>query len=390
MDGSSYGLSVIVPVYNAESTLQSCVESILKQSYRNFELILVDDGSTDNSPVLCDEYAQQDSRVTVIHIKNSGTFQARKQGAKRAVGKILTFSDADDWLEENTFEAALQILCKYDPDILAYAYDCGGRVEKHLYGEGLYCKKEIKNIIIPGMMYDFSHGRRKLNPSLCCKLIKKQLFAKVTESVKDRVTLGEDALVTYPAVCMAESIFVCNKALYHYRVNSFSCTQTYPLERILEIKAFRDNMLRLFDGMDLLDQMRYQVENYVRSFLAVMVRKWYGMELSPILFSFPYRHVSKGAGVLIYGAGDVGKSYINELKLTRYAEIAGWADRNYGSIKEYNSVDVLAPETIKEKRFDVLLIAVWEEDTAKAIAADLLKLGIPEEKIMWKKPLRIV
>ena len=389
MNKINYSLSVVVPVYNAESTLRICLESILNQSYKEFELILVDDGSTDTSPALCDAYAQKDSRVKVFHIKNIGIFQARKLGVEKSSGKLVTFSDADDWLEENTFEIAIQKFRKYNPDILAYTYVCG-RVEKHLYEEGLYYKDEIRNQIIPGMMYDSDYGQRRLNPSLCCKLIKKDLYTKVTESVKDRITLGEDALVTYPAVCLAESIFLCNEVLYHYNDNNFSCTHIYPLERITELKAFHSNMMRLFDEMDVLPQIEYQVESYVRIFLASMVGYWYGIGLSPIFYRFPYNLIKNGSKILIYGAGNIGKSYINELKMTGYAEIVGWADKKYDRIKEYHGVSIIAPEQIKEIQFNVLLIAVGDITVVKEIMEDLISMRIPEYKIIWTRPKCVI
>lgn len=391
MNKDNYNLSVIVPVYNGEFTLKRCIESILNQSYRDFELLLVDDGSRDKSSDICDEYAQRDSRVRVFHTENSGPFQARRLGAERAAGEILAFSDADDWLEENAFEVAYKIFCKYNPDILAYTYDYGeGRIEKHLYEERLYCRTEIRDEIIPGMMYDSGFGGRRLNPSLCCKWIKKKLFKEVTKSVKDRITLGEDALVTYPAICKAERIFICNMALYHYSLNQSSCTHTYPLERVTEVKAFQDNLMRLFDEMGMLAQMKWQTENYIRSFFALMVKAWYGITLSPVIFSFPYNLIQRGSRLLFYGAGEVGRSYVNELKLTEYAQIVGWADKNYESIREYNGVNVIAPERIREKKFDKLLIAVWDEEMSKSIKVNLAKLGISEEKMVWRKPVRIV
>lgn len=391
MDRIVHSLSVIVPVYNAESTLEHCLESILNQSYEDFELILVDDGSTDNSPELCDAYMQRDRRITAIHIKNSGAFQARKRGVEKAAGSVLAFSDADDWMEENAFETAMQLFQQHNPDMLAYTYDCGkGKAEKHLYEEGLYNRDEIRNAVIPGMMYDSACGSRRLNPSLCCKLFKKNLYTKVTESVEDRITLGDDALVTYPAVCLAESIFICNQVLYHYRINDASCTHTYPLERIAEVKAFQDNMVRLFDGMGMLGQTSYQIENYVRSFIAMMVRNWYGIEFTPVLFAFPYNLIPKGEKVMIYGAGNVGKSYVNELKLTGYAEIVGWTDKRYDRIKEYHGVQVTAPEQLTEKEFDLLLVAVLDETAAREVMENLVQMGIREDKILWTKPLCVI
>lgn len=384
-------LSVIIPVYNGEATIKRCLESILHQTYKDFEVILVDDGSTDKSPAFCEEYAHKDHRVRAIHIENSGPFQARKAGVTIAKGEILTFADADDWLKEDAFETVMRIFRKYHPDILAYTYVYGeGKVEKHFYEERLYCGTEIRDEIVPEMMYDSALGGRRLNPSLCCKWIKKELFTKVTESVKDRITLGEDALVTYPAVCMAERIFLCNKACYHYTSNNDSCTHTYPLERITEVKAFQDNLMRLFDEMGMLVQMRYQIENYVRSFFAMMMKSWYGIELSPVIYDFPYNVIPKGAMVFVYGAGIVGKSYINSLKLTDYAQIAGWADKNYKELKAYNQVAIIPPERIKEKVFDLLLIAVWDKKAACDIKRNLIYMGIPESKIIWVKPKRII
>lgn len=391
MNKQSYKLSIVIPVYNMQTTFKCCIESILSQTYQDFELVLVDDGSTDASGALCDAYARKDSRITTIHTKNMGTYQARKLGAGMTKGEILAFSDADDWFEKNAFETVMRTFCEYDPDMLAFSYNnANGIVERHLYDEELYDRERIISQVIPGMMYDVAFGKRRLNPSLCCKLLKKELFMKAVESVSDRITLGEDALVTYPTVCMANSIFICNKVLYHYSSNESSCTHTYPLERIEEIKAFRNNIINLFDGLGVLTKMKWQVENYVRSFLAVLIRNWYGMELSPVMFSFPYNLIYKGSKVLVYGAGNVGKSYINSLVFTNFAQIVGWADKNYNYIEKYNGIDIIAPEQIKKYKFDVLIIAVCDEKISKEIARDLEDMGIAKEKIIWIKPVRII
>lgn len=384
-------LSVIIPVYNAQTTIRRCVESILSQNCKNFEVILVDDGSTDDSYAVCTRLAKSDPRIIAVHMENAGPFQARKEGARIARGDILTFSDADDWFEKNAFETAEKIFCRYNLDMLTYAYlDDNGKAERHLYREGPYCKEEIFKELVPGMMYDSAFGGRRLNPSLCCKWIRKSLFTKVTETVKGRIVFGDDALVTYPAVCMAGRIWISNEALYHYSTNVFSCTHNYPPERITEVKVFQDEMMRLFDEMGLLVQTRYQIENYVRSFFAMMIKNWYGIELSPVIYCFPFNAVSKGSEVFIYGAGIVGRSYINELKLTGYARIAGWADKKYGELKAYNQVDIISPKQIKEKAFDVLLIAVWDEAAASKIRGELISMGILESKIIWVKPVHVI
>lgn len=254
----------------------------------------------------------------------------------------------------------------------------------------MYSKVEIQEKIIPGMMYDSAVEGRRLNPSLSCKFIRKNLFEEVTKTVKDRITFGDDALVTYPAVCLAEKIYVCNKTLYHYSTNISSCMHTYPLERIKEVEAFQNNLIRLFDEMGMLNKLRYQIENYIRTFLGLMIKNWYGLELSPVVFSFPYNLISKGDKIFIYGAGKVGESYINELKITNYTDVVGWSDKNYETLETYNNVKIVSPDIIKEKIFDKLLIAILDEKIAYKIRLELIEKGVPEERIVWAKPLRIV
>ncbi|MCI8294176.1 MAG: glycosyltransferase [Hespellia sp.] len=384
-------LSVIIPVYNAQESLKNCVESILRQTYSSFELILVDDGSVDYSGDLCDAYAAEDSRVRVLHQRNGGPYQARKAGVRNAKGEIVTFCDADDWLEPNAFETAMKIFAKWDPDMFAYAYLTGDQgVERHLYPEKLYSAAEIRSKILPGMLYDPTVGRRRLNPSLCCKYMKKALYTKVTETVTDRITLGEDALVAYPAVCDAKSLYLCNGAFYHYNSNPVSCTRQFPLERIVEVQNFQDNLTRLFQEMGLWDILRFQTENYVRHFLAMMVKNWYGMELSPIMFRFPYHLIFQDSRLVIYGAGNVGKSYLNELQIRKYIKVVGWADQNYKKMELYNGVRVMAPEEIKDMVFDQLLIAVDQEEVAMEIREDLIHMGIAGDKIIWEKPICVI
>lgn len=383
-------LSIIVPVYNMEAFLQRCIDSILNQTYKNFELILVDDGSTDNSSFICDTYVAKDDRVSVIHIKNSGIFQARKRGVEKARGDIVTFSDADDWLEYNAFEFAIQFM-KYNVDIFSYAYTFDNNIiEKHLYNEQLYSKPDIENEIISGMMYDSTISTRRLNPSLCCKYIKRDLFLKVANFIEDRITFGEDALITYPAVCMAEKIYISNKALYHYTHNDFSCTHIFTLERITEIQAFQNNIVQVFNEIGELNRLKYQIDSYIRTFLQMFIKNWYNLELSSISFSFPFDIIPKDSKIIIYGAGNVGKSYINELRIKKFVNVVGWADKKYKEVNIYNNIDIIAPELIVTKEFEFLLIAVWDEKVAYNIKSELVQMGINKNKIIWKQPIHIL
>ena len=111
-------ISIIVPVYNVEKYLERCIESIVNQTYKDIEIILVDDGSPDNCPVICDRYAEKDNRIKVIHKQNGGLINARKSGLEIAQGDYIGFVDSDDWIEPEMYEYFAQMINKYSPDMV--------------------------------------------------------------------------------------------------------------------------------------------------------------------------------------------------------------------------------------------------------------------------------
>lgn len=133
-------LSIIVPVYNDEKYLDRCVNSILKQTFTDFELLLIDDGSTDNSPHMCDDYATMDSRVKVIHQNNQGITGARNTGIEAATGDYIAFMDHDDWLDGDMYEKLMKTAQEYDADIVKCGInytDGEDQNSRYTYGEGL-------------------------------------------------------------------------------------------------------------------------------------------------------------------------------------------------------------------------------------------------------------
>ena len=112
-----YLISIIIPVYNVEKYLRKCLDSIINQTYKKLEIILIDDGSTDNSGKICEEYAKKDDRIIVIHKENAGVSSARNRGIELANGKYIGFIDSDDWIEENMYETLYQNLLQFDVDI---------------------------------------------------------------------------------------------------------------------------------------------------------------------------------------------------------------------------------------------------------------------------------
>ena len=122
--------SIIVPVYNVEKYINKCIDSVLAQTFTDFELILVDDGSPDGCSAVCDDYAEKDSRIKVIHKQNEGLINARKSGLAIADGKYIGFVDGDDWIESDTYENFAEMIKKYEPDIVLsdFYYDYGNKL----------------------------------------------------------------------------------------------------------------------------------------------------------------------------------------------------------------------------------------------------------------------
>ena len=203
-------ISVIVPVYNVESYLPRCVDSILSQTYENLEIILVDDGSKDASGSLCDAYAQKDSRIRVIHKKNGGLSSARNAGIDAASGEYLAFVDSDDWIEQCSYEWMAGLMLHYAVKMVcAGRYDVdGGTGEKTV---GLCPQKEE---VIPG---EEMAGRiftwDNCDSSACDKLYHRSLFETY------RFPLGvvcEDLPVIYRVALEAGRVALCDKPVYNY------------------------------------------------------------------------------------------------------------------------------------------------------------------------------
>lgn len=225
--------SVIIPVYNSEKYLGKCIESLLYQKYENWEAILIDDGSTDKSSLLCDEYANKDSRIKVIHIKNSGVSNARNLGIINSSGKRIMFLDSDDYLDRNTFLEISKIINDYDYDIVACALKTNSN-------NPLYFPLSNETFAKEGnieMLYDirlraFSgwsvEGKKDLSMHfIVTKLIKKELIIKNNIEFFRELKYHEDTLFCIEILEKAKSIAVINKYYYIRTLHDSSASVSF-------------------------------------------------------------------------------------------------------------------------------------------------------------------
>lgn len=211
-------ISVIVPVYNVEKYLPKCVDSILNQTYRNLEVILVDDGTKDASDAICDAYAQKDPRVKVIHKENGGLSSARNAGIDIARGEYLGFVDSDDWIEPDMYETLLSLAEKYGVKMV-----CGGRYDMDAAtGKRTVGLCPEREEVITG---EEMCGRIFLWDNVDSAAVDKLYHRSLLENI--RYPLGkvcEDVPTTYRIALRAERIALCNKPFYNYfhRENSIT------------------------------------------------------------------------------------------------------------------------------------------------------------------------
>lgn len=223
-------LSVIVPVYNTKKYLRECIDSILAQTYNDYELILVDDGSSDGSSEICDEYAEAFSNVTVIHKANGGTVSSRNAGIQRAQGEYVTFVDSDDWIESSMYEQMMKKTQETNADIVMCDIlfeDAGVKVHPNHIEEGFFDKNALCELIYPRMLFNYDSCCPSVNPSMCNKIFCINIIRDVTKDVNAAVSYGEDALCTFPALLKAKNVFVTHEHFYHYRHNGESVSNRY-------------------------------------------------------------------------------------------------------------------------------------------------------------------
>ena len=222
--------SVIVPIYKVEAYLPQCIESVLHQTFSDFELILVDDGSPDACPAICDSYKEKDSRIKVVHKANGGLASARRTGIVHAEGEYVFNLDSDDLIEKDTLEYAYNILRETDCDILSFAYrwvknGSTVRITDDGLAEGFYNEEAIAKHIFPRLLMD--KDMNHVSYYLSGKAVKREFLTPLQLAVSEKISLGEDLCCTVPCYLRAKSVYISKKAAYLYTVRADSLSKGF-------------------------------------------------------------------------------------------------------------------------------------------------------------------
>lgn len=377
------GVSVIVPIYNAEKYLRKCLTSILNQCYSLFELILVNDGSEDLSGEICDEFAQMDKRVRVIHKKNEGVIYARITGIQAARYEWIAFVDADDWVEAEFLKCLTDLIDREEADIVAIGCIAETSYKTNYVSNkikpGIYEGKRLKDEFIPEMFYYAGVFQFGLLPYLWNKLFRKELLASCYADIDTRIYDGDDVAVLYPYLLHVNKIVVTNDYLYHYRIHETSMTYKKG-------ESFYENVSRLYLYLNAVfrdSDYRKCLCPQLNQYLRMMVLAGTPDELKQRgQFCFPFDKIPMGSAVVLYGAGQVGIVYYQQLKKTNYCTVVSWVDKNYLDLIK-NGLPVETPDSIEYKDYDYIVIANAEIKIKEEIKKFLLCLGVEAEKIVF-------
>lgn len=228
-------ISVIVPVYNVEKYIRGCIDSIIGQTYNNLEIIIVNDGSLDESGKICDEYLKKDNRIKVIHKENSGVSSARNIGIKNSTGKWIAFVDSDDWIEKNYFEELLKVAIENDAEVVLCGYNriTANKKEK-IHNSGQLINDNSREFLIkilnPQTGYGFCH----------MKLYKKSI---IKDNLFDTsLKVGEDALFNEKIALNITKACFLEKSLYNYRINPNSVVRKFDEEYAIKyLNSMKNN-----------------------------------------------------------------------------------------------------------------------------------------------------
>lgn len=249
--------SIVVPIYRVEKYLKKCIDSILAQTYEDFEVILVDDGSPDGCPAICDEYKKADPRVVVIHKPNGGLVSARNAGIHAAKGEYICYVDGDDWVSERMLASVYDEAIKnYNPDIVVFEAEqvLKNRTEKidNYPLHGFYDKQKLKKIC-QVMIYDpkkpFCTGL--VYPAAWNKIYRKELILKCF-CRDERIGNGEDHAFTYECIYRAGSACFLNESLYYYnKLNTGAMTSNYDPGWFRNLQYLEEYLSKRFSGTEI-------------------------------------------------------------------------------------------------------------------------------------------
>lgn len=378
-------ITVIVPIYNVAPYLEKCIESILNQTYENIEVILVDDGSADDSGKICDRYAEVNKKIRVIHKDNGGLVTARKAGLARAHGKYIGFVDSDDYIDAEFYELLLKNLTEEDADISQMGY----WAEDETGSQKVSCLRRVFDLSGQrmDMLCEGILERRRadfcVSYNVWSKLYKADLIKSCYSLVPDIQQFGEDVICTCCCMVYANRISVVNNEKYHHNIRCGSLSYETGLEYFVKQSNLYTQLKYVFRNHPQYLKIKESIDIFYKERILAGLHM-FGARVNR--YAFPKMEVLKGKNVILYGAGSVGRDYYTQLCMYRQCHIVVFVDKNFDRY-HYDYIDVVGRDRLYDLEYDFILISVLKEADALSIKTDLMASGVPEAEIIWEPPI---
>ena len=274
-------ISVIVPVYKVEKYLRHCVDSILSQTYKDFELLLIDDGSPDGCPQICEEYAEMDSRVRVIHKPNGGLISARNEGILAAKGDYVCIMDGDDWALENMLQFIHETVSQSPVPLDMVLFAANNVYADHLeetvnnVPEGYYDRERLEKEIFPFLLTDTRKGLQVgvIQAHTWDKAFRRDLLLKYYTR-EERIRVFTDVPMTYECLLHSRNVYICNERLYMYNKTNEDSIRARSRENLLT-KSFRYLIAYMREHMRGIGQDIDRQLNEYAAMLIIRTGKWH-------------------------------------------------------------------------------------------------------------------
>ena len=374
-------ISVIVPIYMIDRYVGLCIESIINQTYRDLEIILVDDGGKDRCPEICDLYKKKDDRIKVIHKPNGGLVSARKAGLQQSNGEYISYVDGDDWIGPGFIEGlytaastggADMVCAGFTRDLFSRSVSFSNTLPSGIY-EGEKLRKLWMNMASTGAYY-----RPGISTYVWNKLFKREILLDPQSRVDNRISIGEDGAVTYPALLSCSRVAVIDNVAYHYRQREDSMLKQssgYSAEA-QKLRYLYDYLMQWAERTPQELGIKEQIVDYVLS-IAIMRS---GGRLPQDDYS-TFDSAYYGKNVVVYSAGTFGQQLVNRYRETEHCNVVAWLDDDYWEYRRC-CLDVDPVESVSSLSFDYILIATVDELVAEKTERRLMDLGVSKEKIL--------
>ena len=378
-------ISVLVPIYKIDQYLGICIESLLNQTYKNLEIILVDDGSLDRCPEICDLYARKDSRIKVIHKANGGLVSARKAGILVATGEYIGYVDGDDWVGPGYYHALYASISESGADIAiaGFSRDLFASTKNILNAiqSGVYEGDALDNIKKQMISYGdfYCHG---LTTYLWNKLFRREAIQQYQLDMDERITIGEDAATTYNAIMGAKKIVVTDNCAYHYRQREDSMLKTTLnyAEEYRKVKYLHDYMMKSLSVWPENYNLQKQTRELIVSTYIIRSGGTLGKK-HPEFSNFPFSTDLTGKRIIVYGAGTFGQQFVKRLKNENKCQLVAWIDEDYWEYRRC-CMDVDPIESICKNGYDNVVIANLTPSVFEKMKQNLYDYGVEQKKIL--------